>query len=246
VRTETRIEEQRRFWNAWNVRHRVQDRTLPQVNARQARRVLGWMSSLGRIDLDILEIGCGSGWLCEQLVAFGQVTGTDLAHEALPASKAGQKTASFIAGDFFELEFPRSGFDVVVSLEVLSHVENQAAFLERIAQLLRPGGHLMLATQNRFALERCSAVAPKGAGQIRNWVDAKTLKRLLLGAHFEIAELTSVFPVGDRGILRWVNAYKLNRVLSAIASQARLDALKEHLLLGHTLMVLARKHGVAR
>jgi len=99
---------------------------------------------------------------------------------------------------------------------------------------------LMLATQNRFALERWSEVVPRAPGQIRKWVDAKALRRLL-STHFEVVELTSIFPVGDRGILRWINAHTVNRVLSAFMSQARIDALKERLFLGHTLMVLAQK-----
>lgn len=238
--TEIEIEEQRRFWNAWNSKHREQSSKLPEVNRRQARMVIEWVRSLGRIDPDILEIGCGSGWLCQQLVAFGRVTGTDLSNEVLARCDAKLQNIAFVAGDFFELDFPCSGFDVVVSLEVLAHVADQNAFVSKIARLLRPGGYLMLATQNRFALERWTEVPPKGVGQIRKWVDVKTLRHLLSN-RFEIAELTSIVPVGNRGILRWINAPKVNRMLSVIASRPRIEALKERLFLGHTLMVLARK-----
>ena len=98
----------------------------------------------------------------------------------------------------------------------------------------------MLATQNRFALERWTEVDPRGEGQIRNWVDAKAL-RLLLEKHFEIAALTSIVPVGNLGILRWTNAAKVNKLLSVFTSPSRLEALKERFFLGHTLMALARK-----
>jgi 2-polyprenyl-3-methyl-5-hydroxy-6-metoxy-1,4-benzoquinol methylase len=238
--TSIEIEEQRRFWNTWNAKHREENRKMPEVNRRQARMVLEWIMNLGRKDLDILEIGCGSGWLCQQLVPFGRVTGTDLSNEVLARSETALQKVTFVAGDFFELDFPSSGFDVVVSLEVLAHVADQNAFVVKIARLLRPGGYLMLATQNRFALERWTQVPAKGAGQIRRWVDAKTLRHIL-SKHFEIAELTSIVPVGDKGILRWTNAPKVNRMLSFFASQLRIDSLKERLFLGHTLMVLARK-----
>ena len=238
--TPNELEEQRRFWNFWNTKHRVENRKLPQVNERQARMVTGWLSTLGRTNLDILEVGCGSGWMCGHLAGFGRVTGTDLANEVLPRADAAPQGVTFVAGDFFELAFPLSGFDVVVSLETLAHVGDQEAFVEKTARLLRPGGYLMLATQNRFALERWSEVVPRAPGQIRKWVDAKALRRLL-STHFEVVELTSIFPVGDRGILRWINAHTVNRVLSTFMSQARIDALKERLFLGHTLMVLAQK-----
>ena len=65
------------------------------------------------------------------------------------------------------LDFGVGQFDVAVSLEVLSHVADTQAFIDKIASLLKPGGYLMLATQNRSVLERyCAAgarpVAPIG------------------------------------------------------------------------------------
>jgi len=238
--TSIAIEDQRRFWNSWNAKFRAQNRKLPDANTRQASMVVEWIKRLGQMDLDILEVGCGSGWLCQQLVAFGRVTGTDLSNDVLVRAEGELRKVAFFAGDFLELDFPSSNFDIVVSLEVLAHISDQNAFVEKIARLLRPGGYLMLATQNRFVLERWTDVSPKALGQIRRWVDAKTLKRLL-SRHFEIVELTSIVPVGNRGILRWTNAPKVNRMLSVFASPSRIEALKEHFFLGHTLMVLARK-----
>jgi 2-polyprenyl-3-methyl-5-hydroxy-6-metoxy-1,4-benzoquinol methylase len=234
------LEEQRRFWNRWNARHRTGNWRPGGVNGRQAELVKKWISGLGSTNLDILEVGCGSGWLSYELVRFGKVTGTDLASEVLPSTKATNGDPTFIPGDFFSLDLPVSAFDVVVSLEMLAHVEDQVAFVDKIAELLRPGGYLMLATQNKFTLSRWSGVVPQEPGQIRKWVDAKELRRLL-SPRFHIQLLTSIHPVGDRGILRWVNAHKVMRALSLVTSQKQVDAAKERLLLGHTLMVLARK-----
>lgn len=234
------LDQQRRFWNAWNAQFRTSGWKMSHVYARQAEIVKQWLSGLGRNDLDILEVGCGSGWLCEQLTGFGRVTGTDLANEVIPPDRSAQGGPTFIAGDFFKLGFPRSGFDVVVSLEVLAHVEDQPAYVAKIADVLRPGGHLMLATQNSFTLARWSEVAPKGPGQVRKWVSAGEL-RGLLSKHFKIQTLTSIVPVGDRGILRWINAHKVTRALSLLVAHEHIDAVKERLLLGRTLMVLARK-----
>jgi len=234
------VEDQRRFWNAWNAQNRTGDWKPKGVYARQAGIVTDWISGLNRTDLDILEVGCGSGWLSSQLVAFGKVTGTDLANEVLPRDMSPGKGPTFVAGDFFGLDFPSAGFDVVVSLEMLAHVEDQAGFVSKTSRLLRPGGYLMLATQNKFTLSRWSQVAPPGPGQIRKWLDAGEVRRLLK-PHFQVQRLTSINPVGDRGVLRWINAPRVNRMLSLCASQIQIEAAKERLLLGHTLMVLARK-----
>jgi len=234
------IEDQRRFWNSWNREYREQNKKLGLVNRRQAQMVIDWLMRIGRKDLNVLEVGCGSGWLCQQLVPFGQVTGTDLSDDVLDRTKAISKEIRFISGDFFQLDFPIASFDVVVSLEVLAHVADQTAFVAKIARLLRPGGHLMLATQNRFALKRWSGVVPQGVGQIRKWVDVKTLRRLLT-SEFDVIELTSIVPVGDRGILRVINSLKVNKLISVFASRSRIEGLKERFFLGHTLMVLARR-----
>ena len=125
--------------------------------------------------------------------------------------------------------------------EVLSHVPDQAAFLRRVFGLMRSGGYLMLATQNRFVLERSAGVAPRAPGQIRTWVNAREL-RDLLEPDFSVLQLTSVVPHGYLGVLKWVNSPRLNKLVAKFAPQARIDALKERFLLGHTLMVLARKN----
>ena len=234
------LEEQRRFWNRWNAQYRSGSWMPSGVYGRQAEMVKYWISALGRTDLDILEVGCGSGWLSYRLANFGKVTGTDLANDVLPPSQAASGGPTFIPGDFFDLDLPASAFDVVVSLEMLAHVEDPVAFVDKIAGLLRPGGCLMLATQNKFTLSRWSEVAPQAPGQIRKWVDAGELRRLL-GSRLKVELLTSIYPVGDRGILRWINAHKITAALSLVVSRNKIDAAKERLMLGHTLMALARK-----
>lgn len=231
-------EDQRAAWNLWNAEHR--ERAQGEVSRRQSELVEKWLVALGRKDLDLIDIGCGAGWLCERLAGYGNVTGIDLADEVVARAKKRLPSVHFVAGDFFALQFDAAGFDVAVSLEVLSHVVDQAAFLGRIAGLLRPGGMLMLATQNRPILERWTAIGPPAPGQIRRWVDAPSLRHLL-DPNFDVMEMTSVLPVGNQGLLRLVNSGKINRALAAIFGQDRIDRFKERQLLGHTLMVLARR-----
>ena len=145
------------------------------------------------------------------------------------------------------LDFPMEAYDVVVTLEVLSHVADQAAFIGKLASLLRPGGHLMLATQNRPQLERNDVLPPK-PGQIRQWVDRHELAKLL-GAEFEIERLFSITPRCNRGILRILNSHKLNLVLASLglAAVSRwLTSIQEEAWLGWTLMCLAKKRSTGR
>lgn len=230
------LEEQRRMWNLWNARAREQQQSY--VALRQAEVVDRWLH--GARDLEILDAGCGAGWLCERLLAHGRVTGVDLADEVVARAALRVPSAKFVAGDLMTLDLPVQAYDVVVSLEVLSHVADQPALIERFAKLMKVGGELMLATQNRPILERWSEVGPPEPGQLRHWVDARTLRRLLR-PHFEIDQLISLVPVGDQGFLRVTQSVKLNKLLSAVFKESRITALKERLMLGHTLMVRARR-----
>jgi len=128
-----------------------------------------------------------------------------------------------------------ASYDVVVTLEVLAHVADQAGFMRRIASLLKPGGQLLLATQNKPVLLRSEGVAPVAEGQIRNWVDRRDLRKLL-ETYFLVEDMFSICPHGHLGFLRYVNSVKLNRAASLLLPSEKIDSLKERLWLGHTLM----------
>ena len=230
------ISAQQNFWNTWNV---IREKGLSPVPQRQALVVTDWLRRMRRTDLDIIDVCCGAGWMCERLLEFGSVMGIDLADEVLQRARQRVPQARFLAGDFNALDLQSESFDVAVSLEVLSHVADQKAFLANIARLLRPGGYLMLATQNRYVLERCN-IDPPGPGQIRRWVDKRELQGLLRDC-YEVEALFAVTPAGDHGILRLVTSQKLNAVLSRVFSKARLEAAQEKLGIGWTLMALACK-----
>ena len=231
------LKEQRAFWNDWNARAR--EETVGEVSRRQAEVVIAWLRALGRNDLNILDAGCGTGWFCTQLKEFGRVTGTDLADAVVDRARKRVPDVTFVAGDFMTLDLPAAPFDLIVSFEVLSHVADQPAFMKRLADLLKPNGHLMLATQNRFVLERCD-VPPPGPGQIRQWVTRRQ-RADLLQPHFKIIKATSATPRGHGGILRVFNSLKLNGMVAAMFGDHRVTRAKEALGLGWTIIVHAQK-----
>lgn len=231
------ISLQQSFWNGWNAECREIE--IQDSCRRQAEVILGWLEGMGRRDLKILEVGCGAGWLCPQMAEYGKVTGTDLSDKVL--ARAGKRfpEVRYVAGDFMSLDFGNGTFDVVVTVEVLSHVADQAAFVRKMNSHLRPGGSLMLATQNRFVLQHFNSIPPPAPGQLRKWFDRHELRKLLQ-PHFDVREIFSVFPKANRGFMRAVNSTKLNYPVRAIFGD-RVERLKEAMGLGWTLMALARK-----
>ena len=231
------IEQQQKYWSRWNSGLRSED-DLPEVSRRQGSIVRGWLGDLRRPDLRILEIGCGTAWLTPSLAAFGTVTAVDLTEALLAKARARYPSIEFVTGDFGALEFGGQ-FDVIVALEVLSHVVDQAAFVAKAARLLKPGGQLMLTTQNRPVLEHYNRLPPVDPGQYRNWVDKDDLSKLLL-PDFDVLELYSVTPKSNRGPMRLVVSSKIHAALSVVAGTKPRDFLERHWL-GWTLMARAQK-----
>lgn len=231
------IELQQAFWDDWNASGREQ--RLSDISYDQKEVVLGWLGALGRTDLDIIDVGCGAGWLCPWLKPFGRVTATDLSADVLQRVSQRVPDVEFIAGDFMTLPFPAEVYDVVISLEVLAHVADQPAFVARLARLLRPGGLLMLATQNRPVLERYNRIPPPEPGQLRRWVDRNELVQLL-DPHFVVREVRQITPRAGKGLMRWV-AGRNARQLMRIASGRVLERAIAGAGLGWTLMALAEK-----
>lgn len=233
------VADQVASWDSWN-RAAKRDSVLSGPSTRQWLRLKQRLLELGRTDLSIVDVGCGSGWTCEKMLPFGRITGVDFSPQTIGKAASRVPEATFVAGNLFEVALPMEAFDVVVSLEVLSHVADQREFVRRLSTLLVPGGHLFLATQNRPVFERWSEIGPPIPGTIRRWVDHRSLRQLL-SHHFERVEIESVYPVGDQGLLRLLNSAKVNRLASIIFSKEAVERWKERNMLGHTLLAWATK-----
>ena len=232
------LARQASYWDKWNAETR--EKKINPESERQSQVVRGWIDALNRKDLQILDVGCGCGWMSKELSFYGSVTGLDLSPGMIERAAQRYPHIHFIAGSITDCELPAGSFDVIVTLEVLSHVADQPEFMLRCAELLKPGGLLLLSTQNRVVYQRMGDVKPPAADQIRNWVDGRSLKQLALH-DFQLLALQSVCPRGNLGFLRFVNSTKLNRLLARLLGEGRVQAIKERWLLGSTLMLKAQK-----
>jgi 2-polyprenyl-3-methyl-5-hydroxy-6-metoxy-1,4-benzoquinol methylase len=228
------IELQRKNWNRWNE---YREGPLGEVSLDQQAWLDKWLQ--GRTGLMILDAGCGVGWACKNLLQYGTVVGTDLADEIVARAKARVPEATFISGDFMRLELGDQ-FDVVVCLEVLSHVADHAAFVRKLASHLKPNGELMMATQNAPILKRVRWIKPPPPGHLRRWFNRKEL-RDLLAPHFEIEELYTITPAGETGLLRILNSRRVSNLIGALAGKTTWRRIREKLGIGWTLMVRARR-----
>ena len=95
-------------------------------------------------DARILEIGCGTGHNLIALKQFGRVEGLEIdsAARALAATRLGQPIASAPLPEMAGIE--AGAYDLIAALDVIEHVEDDAAAIDAIATRLKPGGKLLM------------------------------------------------------------------------------------------------------
>ena len=87
----------------------------------------------------ILDVGCGTGALLEELQRRYKAGGVDFSRHAL-AFSASRNLCVLSLGDAQRLPYQSSTFDSVVSLDTIEHVPDDLAATKEIARVLKPGG----------------------------------------------------------------------------------------------------------
>jgi SAM-dependent methyltransferase len=91
-----------------------------------------------------LDIGCGEGTLPRKLrQVVPHVTGIDLHTPSLDEAREHMDDIDYVVGDFLTYPFEPASFDLIACVATLHHVD-AAAGLERMRDLLRPGGRLVI------------------------------------------------------------------------------------------------------
>ncbi|HET9477381.1 MAG TPA: class I SAM-dependent methyltransferase [Dehalococcoidia bacterium] len=91
----------------------------------------------------LLEIGCGSGALLEDLSADNVVYGMDIADEALAICR--ERGLDCVSkGDVTALPYADAAFDTVIAIDVLEHIDDDAAAVREIYRVCKPAGLLIV------------------------------------------------------------------------------------------------------
>lgn len=97
----------------------------------------------GKSDVKILDAGCGTGQMTKLLEGYGDAVGLDLAPEAINYARI-RGVKNLVQGSITEPPFEPGSFDLVVSLDVIEHVDNDMQILAGLRDIVRPGGHLVV------------------------------------------------------------------------------------------------------
>lgn len=163
-----------RGWDAGLVDLRT--RQVLSASDRLAREIDDWLYPVFAAGGPVLDLGCGTGAL---IVAAKDrpVLGIDVSMTWLVVAarliRAYGGRPVLAAAMAEKLPLPDSAVAGVVALDVIEHVGDPVACLREIDRVTRTGGHVALATPNRFSLTAEPHVFVWGVGWLpRRWQGA--------------------------------------------------------------------------
>jgi 2-polyprenyl-6-hydroxyphenyl methylase / 3-demethylubiquinone-9 3-methyltransferase len=157
--------------------------------------------------LRILDIGCGGGILSEPLARLGaEVVGADPSNANIAAARLHAEEAG-VTVDYREttaeaLADAGERFDIVLAMEVVEHVAHVPLFVKRCAEMVKPGGLMVVATLNRTL--KSFALAIVGAEYVLGWLPRGTHQwdKFVTPNELEIAlERSGLRVVNDSGVI---------------------------------------------
>lgn len=171
----------------WDFESRFPERYFGHTGGEAlVRRLQRWLPAAGRV----MDLGCGGGHMLERLLDAGyRAAGTDQS----PASLA-QVTKRLAGREGFlgartSADWVAAGerFDVVMILEVVEHLDDEAlaGILSAATDLLSPTGLLVITTPNREQLEREHIRCPECLTVFHRWQHVRSWSRASLSAHLQ-------------------------------------------------------------
>jgi 2-polyprenyl-3-methyl-5-hydroxy-6-metoxy-1,4-benzoquinol methylase len=142
--------------NVWRDPKYVQIHWLPKIDFVLER-------ARGRV----LELGCGTGYLCLEMARKGlRVTGMDVSPKSIEIAQhhkdkyfeGGSGSLNYVCEDFTNTDLGRETYDTVVFFRSFHHIKNIGGLLEKVCDSLTPGGGLLLCEPVRGEFTKESAL----------------------------------------------------------------------------------------
>ncbi len=168
--------------------------------------ILNKLRAAGPGNQRILDVGCGGGFLSNELARQGySVTGADLSAESLRVARRYDTTGTvrYDVADAYQLPYPDQSFDVVTAMDFLEHVDDPARAIREFSRVLAPGGLFFFHTFNRNPLAHLVVIkllewfiknTPKNMHVIDLFIKPEELRRYCAQAGMDVLALTGIRP----------------------------------------------------
>lgn len=137
-----------KFWDKVAAKYAAR----PVADEAAYQHKLAMTRELLRPDMEVLEIGCGTGSTAiTHAPHVAHIRAVDISEKMIAiakakAAEAGVTNITFEVSEIDTLSVPNGSVDVVLALSVLHLVEDKQALMGRLRQMLKPGGLFISST----------------------------------------------------------------------------------------------------
>lgn len=151
----------------------------------------------------LLDIGCGDGRYIAGFQRAGwDVTGVEISPVAVQWARE-QFQVEVIEGALEEAELPANGFDVVRMKHCIEHLRDPADAVRRVYDLLRPGGVVVIDTDNADGLRsRLEVLVRHVCGPLAVWAVKTFMKKELGGRYGRLTPPVHLYQFTPRSLER--------------------------------------------
>lgn len=216
------IEEQVKFYD----KYWADKKPLNSLKLRRAVKILEYLAVVKRKVKNplIIDLGCGDGRFTSFVGMFGKTEGLELSEKAVEEASKLYPHVKFMYGSALDHPLPENTYDVVISQEVLEHLEDQEAYLKVCHKILKVNGYLILTTPNKRVFDHLEG-GNWSRQPIENILSPTELKKIV-SRFFKINDYESIIiNFGNLGYFKFLN----HRLVIGATRRIGLEKLREYI-----------------
>lgn len=212
----------REHWQGWarqygtSLRATTKTSTAKLLELDVLSRALAAIESTRSEGLHVLEMGCGNGQNCLNLVdrhPRARFTGIDFIEEMIAAANAVKAERAladarmvFEVGNVLDLKLPENSFDVVFTDRCLINLNTDALQQQAIAalaRLVKPGGHLLMIENSQRtydaqnSLRESVGLPPRVPAEFNHFFNESVLLPFLPTVGLEVLDIDDFISLHD-------------------------------------------------
>jgi 2-polyprenyl-3-methyl-5-hydroxy-6-metoxy-1,4-benzoquinol methylase len=151
-----------------------------------------------RSNFQILDVGCGRGWLSNLCSTYGEVTGIEPIKKVVEYARTLFPTLDIRCQTSDELLEQHMHYDLIVCSEVIEHIPDlqKNSFVKKLFFLLKPGGFIIVTTPRQEILSEWQQYI-NPSQPVEDWLSEQQVQSLF--ADFEVVnkKQLSIPPTTD-------------------------------------------------
>ena len=221
----------------------VADEVLHRKNFARHVQLLRSLKPSGRC----FEIGCAYGFFLDLARRYWDVEGVEINADAVAYARE-RFGLNVHLGDLLDLKTRQRAYDIVAMWDTIEHLREPAAYVRRVAEMLKPGGVLALTTGDVSSIT--ARLQRRGwrlyyPPEHLHYFSRATISRLLTSFGFNILRIRNVGFHRSLDVMLFRLLYdrkpRAFRVMYSLAKSVGMTRLSVYLNLFDIMLVVAQK-----